>query len=117
GLTPSQLSEEWLVLALQWLRQRELFAFSESLPRRLPIAIPSTMRTLLIVPLERMIQILLQFFQRVIDLLAESDCVELLLERPIEAFTDAVSLWMARLGLAVINILQRQVELVLVMLN
>ncbi len=69
------------MLALQLLRQRELFAFSESLPRRLPVAVTPTVRALLIVPLDPLIQVLLKFFERTIDLLAESDGVELFLKR------------------------------------
>ena len=58
------------------------------------------------------IEIGLQLVERVIDPLAERDPVELVQHGAMEAFADAVGLRALGLGAAVIDILDRQVELV-----
>ena len=56
----------------------------------------------------------MKFFEASVDLLPERDLVELVEERLVEALADAVSLRALRLRLCVVDVTQRQVELVLV---
>ena len=69
---------------------------------------------LLIVLYQPSIEIGLQLVDRAIDLLAERDAVELVKQRAMEAFTDAVGLRALCLRAAVIDIFDREIELVLV---
>ena len=59
------------------------------------------------------VEVGLQFIQGGIDLLAEGNIIEFFLDGSVEAFTDAVSLRMVCFGFAVIDIFNRQVELIL----
>jgi len=64
----------------------------EGLHGRLAVAVPSTVWPLLIVVGDPFIQIVLQLFDRLANLLSESDLVELLENRLVEAFADSVGL-------------------------
>jgi len=75
------------------------------------------MRSLAIVLGEPGIKISLQLRDRAVDLLAERHAVELVEQRFVEALADAVGLRAPRLGARVIDVLDRQVEFVLVMLG
>jgi len=62
------------------------------------------------------IQIGLQFVQVVIELFAKCGGVKLFLDGAMEAFADTVGLRVASLGAAVVDVLHRQVQFVLVVL-
>src|SRR5512134_3399781 len=74
------------------------------------------MRAVFVVPSDPSIEIGLQFLDRAIDLLAERHAVELIQHRPVEALANAIGLWALRLGPAVIDVLDGQVQLVFVTL-
>src|SRR5438309_7308167 len=86
----------------------------KGLHRGLAEAPAAVMRPLLVVVDEPGIEIGLQFLDRAIDLFAERHPIELVEQRAMEALADAVGLWALGLGAAVIDVLDRQVELVLV---
>src|SRR5437588_3069021 len=86
----------------------------KGLHRGLAEAPAALVRPLLVVVDEPGIEIGLQFLDRAIDLFAERHPVELVEQRAMEALTDAVGLRALGLGAAVIDVLDRQVELVLV---
>jgi hypothetical protein len=67
---------------------REVFAFTEDLHRRFAIAVLPAMWPLIVIHKQPLIDILLQFFYRVVDFLSECNAVELVLHRPMEAFTE-----------------------------
>ena len=75
------------------------------------------MRPLLIVVLQPCIQVRLEFLRRAIDLLAEGHAVELIQHGFVEPFTDPVGLGMPRLGACVIDVLHREIELILMALR
>ena len=63
------------------------------------------------------IQIDLQLFNGLVNLAPECYLVELLQDSLVEAFADAVGLWMVDFGSGMLNVVQRQVELVIVVLR
>lgn len=65
---------------------------------------------------EPILQVRLQFLQTGIELLAKGGGVELFLNGAMEAFTDTIGLRMARLSAAVVDVLHRQIQFVLVVL-
>ena len=75
------------------------------------------MRSCPIVLGQPIIQIHLQFVQVVIELFAKCGGVKLFLDGAMEAFADTVGLRMPSLGTAVIDVLHRQVQFVLVVLT
>src|SRR5436305_6531954 len=91
-----------------------MFRIQEGVERRFSVTVPAGMGTLLIVLAQPVIEVRLQLIQVAIKLLTEGRAVELFLHRAVEAFADAVGL--RRLGLRprMIDILHRQIELVLV---
>ena len=72
------------------------------------------MGSLVVVVGEPSIQISLQFIERQIQLLAESDLIKLLQDRFVEPLADAICLWVPCLGLGVLDIVQSQVKLIVV---
>ncbi len=66
---------------------------------------------------EPLIQIGLQLFDRLVNLLSERNLLKLLWNRFVKAFADAVGLWASRFRLRVVDVLHRHVELILVMLS
>ncbi len=54
------------------------------------------------------------FVKIIINLLAECNCIKLLLHRLMEPFTNAISLWTSGFGPTVINVFQRQIELLFI---
>src|SRR5215469_10021266 len=63
------------------------------------------------------IEISLQLLDAVVDLLAERDAIELIQYSAMEALTDSIGLRALGLGAAVINVLDREVELVFMALG
>src|SRR5207237_10802204 len=63
------------------------------------------------------VEVGLQLVNGVIDLLAERDPVELVQDSAMEALADSVRLWALGLGAAVIEVLDREIELVIVALG
>src|SRR5215813_11214974 len=57
------------------------------------------------------IEIGLQLVDRVIDLLAECDPVKLIQHSAMEALADSIRLWALGLGAAVVDVLNREIEL------
>src|SRR5438477_1815648 len=86
----------------------------KGLHRGLAEAPAAVMRPLLVVVDEPGIEIGLQFLDRAIDLFTERHPIELVEQRAMEALADPVGLWALGLCAAVIDVLDRQVELVLV---
>src|SRR5579872_5791121 len=72
------------------------------------------MRPFLVVALDPRIEIGLKLGDRSIDLLAEDDAIELIEHHLVEALDDAIRLWALGLGAGVVDVLERQVELVFV---
>jgi hypothetical protein len=56
------------------------------------------------------IQIRLQFLQVGVELLAKGRGIELFLDGAMEAFTDAIGLWMPGLGAAVVDVLYNSLK-------
>src|SRR4029077_1442739 len=86
----------------------------EGLHRGLAEAPSALMRPPLIIVDEPSIEVGLQLLNRPIDLLAEGDPVKLVQHSAMEALADAVGLRALGLGAAVIDVLDRQIELVFV---
>src|SRR5215469_5510446 len=63
------------------------------------------------------IEIGLQLDDRVIDLLAECDPVKLIQHSAMEALADSIRLWALGLGAAVVDVLNREIELVFMALG
>jgi hypothetical protein len=74
-------------------------------------------RPFLIIALDPGIEVGLEFGDRSIDLLAEDDAIELIEHRLVEPLGDAVRLWALSLGARMVDILERQIELVFVVLG
>ena len=70
------------------------------------------MRPVLIVTLDPGIEVGLEFGDRLIDLLAEDDAIELIEHRLVEPLNDAIRLRALGLGARMVDILERQIELV-----
>src|SRR6201982_44431 len=75
------------------------------------------MRPVLIVTLDPGIEVGLEFGDRLIDLLAEDDAIELTEHRLVEPLNDAIRLRALGLGARMVDILERQIELVFVVLG
>ena len=75
------------------------------------------MRTFLIVLSNPLIDILLQLFDRFVELRAKSDLIKLLQHGLVEALTDTVGLWTSGFGLGVLDSFESQVQFILVMLR
>ena len=84
-------------------------------PWRLAVAVTTAVWTFSVVALDPLIQIGLQLFDRCIDLFAKRDLVELFQNRLVESLTDAVGLRALRFTLGVIDVFQREIQLVLVL--
>ena len=75
------------------------------------------MGSLLVVVDEPQVEIGLQLLDRLVDLLAEGDPVEFVEDGAMEALANAIGLRAFGLGAAVVDVLDRQIELVLVALG
>ena len=75
------------------------------------------MRSAIVVFDQPGVEIGLQLVDRAIDLLAERDPVKLVQDRAMEALADSVCLRALGLGAAVIDVLDRQIELVFMALG
>ena len=85
--------------------------------RRLAEAPSPLVRPFLVVALDPTIEVALEFGDRSIDLLSEGDAVELIEHGLVEPLGDSVGLWALGLGARVVDVLERQIELVFVMLR
>ena len=72
---------------------------------------------LLVVAFDPEIEIVLQLLDRGIKLLAEGDAVELVKDGLVEALSDTIRLRALRLGPRMVDILDREIKLVVVMLG
>ena len=63
------------------------------------------------------IKVALQLLDRLVDPLAEGDAIEFIEHSLMKALTNSIGLWASCLGTGVINVLDRQVEFVLMMLG
>ena len=90
---------------------------NESLHRRLAVTPAPLMRTLIVVFGEPDIKIFLQLRDRAVEFLAECNAVELIEQRLVEALANAVRLRAPRLSARVIDVLDREVELIFVVLG
>lgn len=95
----------------------EIERIEESAHRRLAVAPAPLMLSFIVVLLEPRIKVRLQGRDRVVDLLAEDDAIELVEHGLVQPFDDPVGL--RRLGLCsgVVDVLQGQIQLVFVMLG
>jgi len=75
------------------------------------------MQSALIVVDEPSVEVGLQLVDRVIDLLAERDPVKLVQDGAVEALADSVCLWALGLCATVIDVLNREIELVFMALG
>ena len=75
------------------------------------------MRPFLVVVLDPIIEIALQLADRAVDFLAEGNAIELFEHSLVEPLDDTICLRAVGLGARVIDILERQIELVFVMLR
>lgn len=70
------------------------------------------MRAFVIIAIHPGVQVRLQVFEFRVDALAERDLVELLFDRPVEPFADPVSLRTVRLRFGVVDVVDRQEQLI-----
>src|SRR5882757_10913214 len=75
------------------------------------------MRPFLVVALDPGIKVRLEFGDRAVDLLAKGDAIELVEHRLVEPLDDAIRLRALGLGARMVDILERQVELVFMVLG
>ena len=75
------------------------------------------MRPLLVVGFDPGVEVVLQARDRGIGLLAEGDAVELIEDGLVEALSDAIRLRALRLGPRMVDVLDREIKLVVVMLG
>ena len=81
------------------------------------MTVTSLIRPLGVVPSHKFVEISLDFFQRAIELLAESDFVEFLLDRLIESFHGPVGLRMPDLDPRMLDLVELQEELISVLIS
>lgn len=95
----------------------EIERIEESAHRRLAVTPAPLMLSFIVVLVEPRIKVRLQGGDRVVDLLAEDDAIELVEHGLVQPFDDPVGL--RRLGLCsgVVDVLQGQIQLVFVMLG
>lgn len=89
----------------------------EGLQGSTPVTVFATVRAFCIVIGHPPVEVGLQFIERGIDRLAEGDVVKFFFEGSMEPFADAVGLRVVCPGFAVIDIFNRQVELILMVLE
>src|SRR5262245_1986319 len=89
----------------------------ERLHRGFPEAPTALMRSRLIVFAHPPIEVGLQLVDRTIHLLAKRDTIEFVEHSFVEALADAVGLWALGLGARMIDVLDREIELILVPLG
>ena len=85
--------------------------------RRFAEAPSSLVRPFLIVTLDPAIKIDLEIGNRAVDLFAKGDAIELIEHRLVEPLDDAIRLWALGLGARMVDVLERQVELIFVVLG
>lgn len=64
-----------------------------------------------------LIQVGLEFFDGVVDFLAEGDLVKLCLNGAVKAFANAIGLRVTCFGLGMVNILDSQIQLILMVFH
>lgn len=104
------------VLQVQLLLLRHRLGVLERRHGRLAVAVAPRVRALGVEVVQPSIQVRLQLLQAGVELLAERDGVELVHQRLVEALADAVGLRALHTRAGVVDVLHRQVELVLVAL-
>lgn len=85
--------------------------------RSFAVAVPATVRALVVVIAHPFIQISLKLLQVIVQFFTESNGIKLLLHGSVEAFADAVGLRMADLRFAVLYAFNVQVKFILVVLQ
>src|SRR6185312_6787094 len=96
---------------------RQWDCVKEGLHRGLAKAPAALMRSTIVVFDEPGVEVGLQLVDGVINLLAEGDPVKLVQDSAMEAFADAIRLRALGLGAAVIDVLDREIELVFMALG
>src|SRR5262249_30167655 len=96
---------------------RHRYSVKEGLHRRFPEAPAPLMGPLLIVLAYPHIKVGLQLVDGTVELSAEGDTVQLVEHGLVEAFANAVGLWAFGLGARVIDVLDREIELILMALG
>ncbi len=91
-----------------------MLCFGEGLQGSTPVTVFATVRAFCIVMRHPLVEVSLKFIQGGIDFLAEGNVIKFFFNGSVEAFADAVGLRMVGLGFAMVNIFNRQVELILV---
>lgn len=94
-----------------------MLGFSKSLKWGAAITIFAAVGPRAVVFKQPFIQISLQVCERSIQLFAESDLLEFILNGAVEPFTNAVGLRRTGFGLGMVDVFQRQIELIFVMLE
>jgi hypothetical protein len=92
----------------------QVLGVGEGLQGSTPVTVFATVRAFCLVIRHPLVEVCLKFIERCIDFLAEGDVVKFFFDGAMEAFTDTVGLRMVSVGSAVVNIFNRQVELILV---
>ena len=72
------------------------------------------MRTVVVVVIQPVIQVRLDLLDRSVDLPAKRDLIKLLQYRFVEPLADSVRLRVAHLGFRVLDVVEREIELVIV---
>lgn len=90
-----------------------MLRFPKRLHRRFPVTILSTVRAFLVVEFYPLVSVPLQFFNRFVQLLSERYLVKLIQNSFVKPLTDAVCLRMLHSRSRVVNVLNREIHLVL----
>ena len=97
---------------LQLVLPCHLNAFEECLHGSFPEAVFPGVRPLGVIGVHPVVKVGLQLLYRSVYLLSEDDGIELILYRPVEAFTNAVCLRTFRLDFGVVDVLNGKIQFV-----
>ena len=75
------------------------------------------MSSFIVVVRQPLVQIFLQLLQRLVKLFAEGHLIKLIQDRLVETFADAIGLWRHRFGFHVVNFIDRQIQLIIMVLD
>lgn len=95
-----------MIFFIQHFILSQMDAIQEGLHWSFSIVVFPGMGSVVVILFKPKIQIFLQLFQGFVDLLPEGDCIELVLNGPMEAFADPIGLRRSGLGLGIIDVLQ-----------
>jgi hypothetical protein len=87
------------------------------LHRRFPVAVLATVCALGVVFIHPPVKVTLKLIDRGIHFLPQYNFIKFVLDRPVESFIDSIALRMSRFGLAMIDLLYGNVQLVLMMFS